>query len=61
MDIELTDDEDEILTTLAEGLGPFTDLVGGQAHLLVLVKPLELLACAEETVVREKVNAIIKI
>ena len=52
---ELTDDEDEILVTLAEVLGGFTELVGGAAHALTLLKPLEILATAEEGIVRDKV------
>ncbi len=51
---ELTDDEDEILVNLAEVLGNFTDLVGGPGHALILVRLLENLACAEETVVRDQ-------
>ena len=54
---ELTDDDDEILVNLAESLSFFPDLVGGSAHAFGLVKPLESLVCAEETVVRDKVLA----
>ncbi|KAI0559561.1 HEAT repeat containing protein [Gracilaria domingensis] len=51
---ETVDDEDEVLLTLAEELGDFLDEVGGPAYCPVLVQPLETLANAEETVVREK-------
>lgn len=53
---EMGDDEDEIVVSLAEVLGSFTDFVGGTAHALILVKPLEPLASAEEAVVRDKVT-----
>eukprot|EP00178_Gracilaria_changii_P016575 TRINITY_DN47798_c0_g1_i1.p1 TRINITY_DN47798_c0_g1~~TRINITY_DN47798_c0_g1_i1.p1 ORF type:complete len:683 (-),score=110.57 TRINITY_DN47798_c0_g1_i1:2369-4417(-) len=51
---ETVDDEDEVLLTLAEELGDFLDEVGGPSYCPVLVQPLETLANAEETVVREK-------
>ncbi|CAN8076215.1 unnamed protein product [Agarophyton chilense] len=51
---ETVDDEDEVLLTLAEELGHFLEEVGGPAYCSVLVQPLETLANAEETVVREK-------
>ena len=51
------DDEDEIVVTMAEALGELTDLVGGPTHALCLLKPLEILAGAEESIVREKVEA----
>jgi len=47
-------DEDEVLLALAEQLGGFTPLVGGPAHVHVLLPPLESLATVEETVVRDK-------
>ena len=52
--IELTDDEDENLLSLSEILGNFTELIGGPSHSLVLIKILENLSCAEETIVRDK-------
>ncbi len=55
--LEMSDDEDEILVSLAEVLGSFTDFVGGAAHALSLVKPLEPLACAEEAVIRDEVDS----
>ncbi len=54
--VELVDDEDEIVVTLAEALGDFTDVIGGQSQVLCLLKPLELLASAEEPLVRDKVK-----
>ncbi|PXF44536.1 Serine/threonine-protein phosphatase 2A 65 kDa regulatory subunit A beta isoform [Gracilariopsis chorda] len=51
---ETVDDEDEVLLTLAEELGDFLEEVGGPPYSAVLVQPLETLANAEETVVREK-------
>ncbi|XP_071495704.1 serine/threonine-protein phosphatase 2A 65 kDa regulatory subunit A beta isoform-like [Diadema antillarum] len=47
-------DEDEVLLALAEQLGTFTPLVGGQEHVPCLLAPLESLATVEETVVRDK-------
>jgi len=47
-------DEDEVLLALAEQLGKFTPLVGGQSFAHVLLPPLENLANVEETVVRDK-------
>ena len=44
-------DEDEVLLALAEQLGKFTPLVGGQSHAFCLLPPLENLATVEETVV----------
>ena len=52
---ELTDDEEDILITLGQELGNLIDLVGGPSHALVLLKPLEILACAEEVIIRDKV------
>ena len=57
-------DEDEVLLALAEQLGGFVQLVGGDKHAYVLLDPLESLACIEETVVRDKavevINRIVK-
>jgi serine/threonine-protein phosphatase 2A regulatory subunit A len=47
-------DEDEVLLALAEQLGQFTQLVGGQEFTFVLLPPLESLATVEETVVRDR-------
>ncbi|KAJ2160185.1 protein phosphatase 2A structural subunit [Coemansia sp. RSA 552] len=51
---ESIDDEDELLLALAELLGDFVQYVGGPKYAYVLLRPLENLAAAEETVVREK-------
>merc|ERR1719408_1220005 len=51
---ESIDDEDEVLLALAEELGNFVDYVGGTAHAISLLTPLETLATVEETVVRKK-------
>lgn len=53
--LELTDDDDEIMITLGEVLGGFTELCGGPAHVFTLSKTLETLACAEESTVRDQV------
>jgi serine/threonine-protein phosphatase 2A regulatory subunit A len=50
------DDEEEILIALADSLSNFIDYVGGPAHCLHLMKPLEKLCQVEETTVREKVG-----
>lgn len=47
-------DEDEILRELADQLGKFVPLVGGPEYVSCLLPPLEGLASAEETVVRQK-------
>ncbi|XP_013394072.1 serine/threonine-protein phosphatase 2A 65 kDa regulatory subunit A alpha isoform-like isoform X3 [Lingula anatina] len=47
-------DEDEVLLALAEQLGSFTPLVGGNDFVHCLLPPLESLATVEETVVRDK-------
>jgi len=54
-------DEDEVLLALAEQLGKFIPLVGGQEWAHCLVPPLEGLACVEETVVRDKAVESLKI
>jgi serine/threonine-protein phosphatase 2A regulatory subunit A len=48
------DDEDEVLLALAEELSKLTDCIGGKQYAYLLLGPLESLARAEETVVREK-------
>lgn len=47
-------DEDEVLLALAEQLGSFSQLVGGNEFVHCLLPPLESLATVEETVVRDK-------
>lgn len=39
--LDLMDDEEEVLVSLAEVLGSFLEYVGGPAHALHLMKPLE--------------------
>lgn len=48
------EDEDEVLWALAEQLGNFIPLVGGEEYASCLLPPLENLATVEETVVRDK-------
>lgn len=48
------DDEDEILLVVAEELGNFVPLVGGQPYAHCLLPPLEALASVDETVVRDR-------
>lgn len=52
--METVYDEDEVLLALAEQLGGFIPLVGGEHYAHLLFSPLESLACIEETVVRDK-------
>jgi serine/threonine-protein phosphatase 2A regulatory subunit A len=47
-------DEDEVLLALAEQLGQFTQLVGGQEFTYVLLPPLESLATVE--VIHQLIN-----
>merc|ERR1719460_1874594 len=56
------EDEDEVLSVLAEELGNFVEHVGGPDFAVSLLPPLEQLACTEETVVRSKaVDSLVKI
>ncbi|RMZ82741.1 hypothetical protein DV738_g1563, partial [Chaetothyriales sp. CBS 135597] len=48
------EDEDEVLTALAEELGNFVEYVGGPDYGHVLLTPLENLAAIEEPLVRDK-------
>ena len=50
------DDEEEVLLSLAEVLGNFLEFVGGPAHAMHIMKPLEKLCQVEESTVREKVS-----
>ena len=53
---DLMDDEEEVLLSLAEVLGNnFLEYIGGPAHAMHLMKPLEKLCQVEETTVRDKV------
>ena len=54
--LDLMDDEEEVLLTLAEVLGEFLDYIGGPNHALSIIKCLEKLCSIEEASVREKVN-----
>lgn len=53
--IDSVEDEDEVLTALAEELGNFVEYVGGPEYGHVLLAPLENLAAIEEPLVRDKV------
>jgi serine/threonine-protein phosphatase 2A regulatory subunit A len=53
------DDEDEVLSTLAEILGNFVKYVGGSKNIYCLIPPLEILCSVEEVSVREKVKTLI--
>lgn len=57
--METVYDEDEVLLALAEQLGGFVALVGGDKFAYMLFPPLESLACIEETVVRDKAVEVI--
>lgn len=50
------EDEDEVLTALADELGGFVEYVGGPEFGHLLLTPLENLAAIEEPLVREKVR-----
>lgn len=39
--LDLMDDEEEVLLSLAEVLGNFLEYVGGPAHAIHIMKPLE--------------------
>ena len=52
--VESIEDEDEVLTALADELGNFVEYVGGPEFAHTLLSPLENLAAIEEPIVREK-------
>ncbi len=54
---EFIDDEDEVLTALAEEIGALKDFVGGAEFVHTLLQPLETLSGVEEAIVRERVSA----
>lgn len=54
--VESTDDEDAVISTIAEQLGAMVELVGGPAFAYVILEPLSVLATAEESSVREQVH-----
>ncbi|KAJ2219952.1 protein phosphatase 2A structural subunit, partial [Coemansia sp. RSA 485] len=58
---ESIDDEDELLLSLAEVLGDFVQYVGGPKYAYVLLRPLENLAAAEETVAVESINKLVEL
>lgn len=53
---EQVEDDDEVLMIMAEQLGGFVELMGGNAQAAVLVDILGSLATVEETIVRDKVS-----
>lgn len=56
------EDEDEVLTVLAEELGNLTEFIGGPNYVYLLLPTLDGMAGCEESLVREKsVDAIIKL
>ena len=59
--LELLDDDEEVLITLAEVLGSMLDHCGGAAHAEHLFKLLEKLFGIEEQTVREKVSSLVNI
>ncbi|KAK9470092.1 armadillo-type protein [Dipodascopsis tothii] len=54
---ESLEDEDEVLTVLAEELGNFVPYIGGPQYADFLISPLESFAGVEETLVRDKATA----
>ncbi|XP_049847852.1 serine/threonine-protein phosphatase PP2A 65 kDa regulatory subunit-like isoform X2 [Schistocerca gregaria] len=57
---EILDDEDDVLLVLAEEIKNLVDAVGGKEYAYLLLVPLELLASADETAVRNKAVEAIK-
>lgn len=51
------EDEDEVLSVLAEELGKFVPYIGGIDHVHLLIPPLEVLTSVEENIVRDKAVA----
>ena len=54
--LELMDDEEEVLLTLAEILPQQLEFAGGPQYAEHVVRPLEKLCASEETTVRDKVS-----
>ena len=54
--LELMDDEEEVLLTLAEILPSQLEYAGGPQYAEHVLRPLEKLCASEETTVREKVS-----
>ena len=57
--VDSVEDEDEVLTALAEELGNFVEYVGGPEFGHVLLAPLENLAAIEEPLVRDKASGLV--
>ena len=55
--LELLEDDEEVLSALADVLGSCLEYVGGPAHAEHLLRVLERLSNIEEQTVREKVKA----
>lgn len=54
--IDCIDDEDSVLIIIAEKLGSLCSYLGSSEFTYVLLKPLELLICGEESSIRDKVR-----
>jgi len=52
----MSDEEDEILLTLAQELGKFVDYVGGPSHAYTILPPLQVLCAFDEPLVRQQVK-----
>ena len=59
--IDKIDCNPELMMNLAEQLGKLTDFLGTDENCSHLMKPLELILCSDDTVVREKAVASLKI
>jgi serine/threonine-protein phosphatase 2A regulatory subunit A len=60
INIELTEDEEEVLAALADSLKDMVDYIGGSQYIMSIVTPLEFLTSIEETTVREAAIESIK-
>ena len=58
--LELMDDEEEVLLTLAEILPSQLEFAGGPQYAEHVLRPLEKLCASEETTVRDKVSVGLK-
>ena len=58
--LELMDDEEEVLLTLAEILPSQLEFAGGPQYAEHVLRPLEKLCASEETTVRDKVSLGLK-
>ena len=56
--LELMDDEEEVLLTLAEILPSQLEFAGGPQYAEHVLRPLEKLCASEETTVRDKVSVL---